>query len=174
MKYYLGIDVGSVSTKLVIMDDGWKLAAYTCVLTHGEPAEAVNNGLKLIQIQFTSVPEIFRVAVTGSGREFIAKHIGADTVKNEVTCQAAAAAKFLPGARTIIEIGGQDSKIILLRDGLVSDFGMNTDCAAGKRCAGLPGLPRFRVSGHGPSGGRLGVGSGPRPGLQAQHPAEPR
>ncbi len=131
MKYYLGIDVGSVSTKLVIMDDGWKLAAYTCVLTHGEPAEAVNNGLKLIQIQFTSVPEIFRVAVTGSGREFIAKHIGADTVKNEVTCQAAAAAKFLPGARTIIEIGGQDSKIILLRDGLVSDFGMNTVCAAG-------------------------------------------
>jgi predicted CoA-substrate-specific enzyme activase len=131
MKYYLGIDVGSVSTKLVVLDDGWDLAAYASVPTHGEPAESVKDGLKLIQNQFTTGPEISRVAITGSGREFIAALVGADVVKNEVTCQAAAASKYFPGARTVIEIGGQDSKVILLRDGLVSDFGMNTVCAAG-------------------------------------------
>ena len=131
MKYCLGIDVGSVSTKLVVLDDGLKMAAHASVPTRGEPAEAVNDGFKLIQSQFTASPEIFRVAITGSGREFIAALVGADLVKNEVTCQAAAASKYFPGARTVIEIGGQDSKIILLRDGLVSDFGMNTVCAAG-------------------------------------------
>jgi len=131
MKYYLGIDVGSVSTKLVVLNDGWNLAAHACLPTHGEPAEAVNNGLRLIQSHFPSGPELSRVAITGSGREFIAELVGADLVKNEVTCQAAAAARYLPGARTVIEIGGQDSKIILIRDGLVSDFGMNTVCAAG-------------------------------------------
>jgi predicted CoA-substrate-specific enzyme activase len=131
MKYYLGIDVGSVSTKLVVLDDGWDLTAYACVATYGEPAEAVNDGLKLIQNQFTTGPEISRVAITGSGREFLAAIVGADVVKNEVTCQAAAASKYFPEARTVIEIGGQDSKIILLRGGLVSDFGMNTVCAAG-------------------------------------------
>ena len=131
MKYYLGIDVGSVSTKLVVLNDGWNLAAHACLPTHGEPAEAVNNWLRLIQSHFPSGPELSRVAITGSGREFIAELVGADLVKNEVTCQAAAAARYLPGARTVIEIGGQDSKIILIRDGLVSDFGMNTVCAAG-------------------------------------------
>jgi predicted CoA-substrate-specific enzyme activase len=131
MKYYLGIDVGSVSTKLVVLDDGWKLVAYVAVPTRGEPAEAVTDGLEQIQKQVTSESVIFRVTVTGSGREFISDIIGADLVKNEVTCQAAAATKYFPGVRTVIEIGGQDSKIILLHEGLVTDFGMNTVCAAG-------------------------------------------
>jgi predicted CoA-substrate-specific enzyme activase len=74
---------------------------------------------------------IERVAVTGSARELVGKMVGADVVKNEVTSQATAALHYFPQARTVIEIGGQDSKIILLRDGLVADFGMNTVCAAG-------------------------------------------
>jgi predicted CoA-substrate-specific enzyme activase len=52
-------------------------------------------------------------------------------VKNEITCQAVAALRYVPGVQTIIEIGGQDSKIIIIRDGVVTDFGMNTVCAAG-------------------------------------------
>ncbi len=131
MKYYLGIDIGSVSTKLVVLDDGLNLAANVCLPTHGEPGKAVNNGLELIRGKFESEPEIFRTVITGSGRAFVAALVGADLVKNEVTCQAAAASKYFPGAQTVIEIGGQDSKIILLRDGLVADFGMNTVCAAG-------------------------------------------
>jgi len=131
MKYYLGIDVGSVSTKLAVLDDGWGLAVHVCIPTHGEPVAAVKRGLKQIEGQLPSNASIERVAVTGSAREMIGKLVGADIVKNEVTAQAAAALHFFPQARTVIEIGGQDSKIILLRDGLVADFGMNTVCAAG-------------------------------------------
>ncbi len=131
MKYCLGIDVGSVSTKLAVLDDGGKLVAHVCVPTHGEPASAVKQGLKQIQAQLSSDVSVERVAVTGSARELVGKMVGADIVKNEVTSQAAAALHYFPKARTVIEIGGQDSKIILLRDGLVADFGMNTVCAAG-------------------------------------------
>jgi len=56
---------------------------------------------------------------------------GADTIKNEITAHAVGALHFVPDVQTIVEIGGQDSKIIILRDGVVTDFGMNTVCAAG-------------------------------------------
>jgi predicted CoA-substrate-specific enzyme activase len=131
MKYYLGIDVGSVSTKMAVMDDGWKLAAHICIPTHGDPAAAVKRGLKAIREQLPLNISIERVTVTGSAREMTGKMVGADSVKNEVTAQATSALHYFPDARTIIEIGGQDSKIILLKDGLVIDFGMNTVCAAG-------------------------------------------
>jgi predicted CoA-substrate-specific enzyme activase len=131
MKYYLGIDVGSVSTKLAVLDDGWKLAARVCVPTRGEPAAAVKQGLLEIQKQLPDGVSIERVAVTGSARELAGRMVGADVVKNEVTSQAVAALHYFPDARTVIEIGGQDSKIILIKDGLAADFGMNTVCAAG-------------------------------------------
>jgi predicted CoA-substrate-specific enzyme activase len=131
MKYYLGIDVGSVSTKLAALNDSRKLVAHICIPTHGNPASSVAEGLSLIQAQLPVDISIERVAVTGSARELISERVGADIVKNEVTAQATAALHFYPEAHTVIEIGGQDSKIILLRDGLVADFGMNTVCAAG-------------------------------------------
>jgi predicted CoA-substrate-specific enzyme activase len=52
-------------------------------------------------------------------------------IKNEITAQAVAALHFIPDVQTVIEIGGQDSKIIMIRNGIVTDFGMNTVCAAG-------------------------------------------
>jgi predicted CoA-substrate-specific enzyme activase len=131
MKYYLGIDVGSVSTKLAVIEDSGKLVAHTLIPTRGQPAASVREGLKLIQQQLPAGVFIERTAVTGSARELISEIVGADIVKNEVTAQATATIHYYPQARTVIEIGGQDSKIILLRDGLVSDFGMNTVCAAG-------------------------------------------
>ena len=57
--------------------------------------------------------------------------VGADAVKNEITAHAIAALHFEPDVRTVVEIGGQDSKIIIIRDGIVTDFAMNTVCAAG-------------------------------------------
>ncbi len=57
--------------------------------------------------------------------------VGADVVKNEITAHGAAAASVEPEVRTVLEIGGQDSKIIFLKDGVVRDFAMNTVCAAG-------------------------------------------
>ncbi|HIE09404.1 MAG TPA: 2-hydroxyglutaryl-CoA dehydratase, partial [Armatimonadetes bacterium] len=75
--------------------------------------------------------EVAGVGTTGSGRQLAAVVAGADVVKNEITCHAVAASREVPGVRTVIEIGGQDSKLILLRDGIITDFAMNTVCAAG-------------------------------------------
>ena len=130
MVYYLGIDVGSISTKLAVLDAGAQLIASTCLHTGGEPLAAVRNGLKQIISQKPDAV-IAGIAVTGSARELVARMVGAGLVKNEITTQAAATRHYFPDVKTIIEIGGQDSKIIILRDGLVIDFGMNTVCAAG-------------------------------------------
>ena len=131
MKYYLGIDVGSISTKLAILDTDSQLVAQLCLPTHGQPTIAVQAGLQSIQQQLPRNISLTQVSVTGSARDIVGQLIGADIIKNEITCQATATLQYFPQTRTIIEIGGQDSKVILLKDGLVTDFGMNTICAAG-------------------------------------------
>jgi predicted CoA-substrate-specific enzyme activase len=128
--YYLGIDVGSVSTDLVIMNENRKILTQLYLKTRGNPIEAVKEGLRQLGEQYRS-DEIIGVGATGSGRSLAAAVTGADVVKNEITAHGVAAATFDPEIRTIIEIGGQDSKIILLRDGVITDFAMNTVCAAG-------------------------------------------
>ncbi|MCL2150549.1 MAG: acyl-CoA dehydratase activase [Dehalococcoidia bacterium] len=130
MEYYLGIDVGSVSTKLVVLDGTGELVAQSYLPTQGTPIAAVREGLKLVTAQAPKA-DIAATAITGSGRELISAIISSGLVKNEISTQAAAAACYLPDVRTVIEIGGQDSKLILLRDGLMADFAMNTVCAAG-------------------------------------------
>jgi predicted CoA-substrate-specific enzyme activase len=84
-----------------------------------------------ILTQLGKAVAIAGVATTGSARHLAAYLIGADLVKNEITAHAIAVVDFLPEAKTIIEIGGQDSKVIVLRNGVVVDFAMNTVCAAG-------------------------------------------
>jgi predicted CoA-substrate-specific enzyme activase len=127
---YLGIDVGSVSTDLVLLDDHRKVMGTIYLKTRGRPIQAVQEGLRLLRGRFGDV-KIAGAGTTGSGRRIAATLIGADTVKNEITAHAVAALEVDPDVRTIIEIGGQDSKIIILKGGIVSDFAMNTVCAAG-------------------------------------------
>ena len=91
----------------------------------------VQQGLKQIQQQLPEGAEIRGVATTGSARYLAGVIVGADLIKNEITSHAVAALFYTPQAQTVIEIGGQDSKIIIIRDGIVTDFGMNTVCAAG-------------------------------------------
>ncbi|GAJ11552.1 unnamed protein product, partial [marine sediment metagenome] len=91
----------------------------------------VQQGLKEVARLLPQYVEVAGVATTGSGRYLAGVVVGADLVKNEITSQAIAARHYLPEVKTVIEIGGQDSKIIIIRDGLVADFGMNTVCAAG-------------------------------------------
>jgi len=91
----------------------------------------VQKGLKQIAAQMPADMKISGVATTGSGRYLAGAVVGADLVKNEITCQAVAAVHYFPDVQTVIEIGGQDSKIIIVRDGMVADFGLNTVCAAG-------------------------------------------
>lgn len=98
--------------------------------TSGRPIEAIKKGLDTLARTYGNI-KITSAGTTGSGRQLAGVLIGADIIKNEITAHAAAACRMVPGVRTIIEIGGQDSKIIFLEDGIVADFAMNTVCAAG-------------------------------------------
>jgi len=131
MRAYLGIDVGSITTKFAVLNKNDELITHNYLLTQGKPIAMVQQGLKEIQQQLPQNVEISGVATTGSARYLAGVIVGADLVKNEITSHAVAALQYIPDVQTIIEIGGQDSKIIIVRDGVVTDFGMNTVCAAG-------------------------------------------
>jgi predicted CoA-substrate-specific enzyme activase len=131
IKSYLGIDVGSVTTKLVVVDETYRVLESLYLRTRGRPLEVVQEGLRQITQKLGDKLEVAGVGTTGSGRYLAGVVVGADVIKNEITAHAVATLHFVPGVQTIIEIGGQDSKIIILRDGVAVDFAMNTVCAAG-------------------------------------------
>lgn len=131
MQCYLGVDVGSVSTNLVLINENNEVLDSLYLRTNGQPIAAIKKGLKDIHDKYVKSIHIRGCGVTGSGRQLAAAIFGADVIKNEITAHAKAAICEFPDVRTILEIGGQDSKIILLRDGIVTDFAMNTVCAAG-------------------------------------------
>ena len=128
--YALGIDVGSVSTNMVLLDSNKDVVEKIYIRTKGRPMDSVKTGLSIICKKYDD-KQIRAVGTTGSGRMIASIQVGADVVKNEITAHAVAAINIDSDVKTIIEIGGQDSKIILIRDGVVVDFAMNTVCAAG-------------------------------------------
>ena len=128
---YLGIDVGSVTTKLALVDENGKHVDSCMLRTAGKPVIAVQKGLQILKNQAKADYKVCGVGTTGSGRNLAGALVGADVIKNEITAHAVAASTYVEGVQTILEIGGQDSKIIILRDGIVTDFAMNTVCAAG-------------------------------------------
>ncbi|MDF2520569.1 MAG: 2-hydroxyglutaryl-CoA dehydratase [Clostridia bacterium] len=128
--YYLGVDVGSVSTDLALIDKDMNLIDSLYLRTKGRPINAIQEGLKLLKDKNSNM-EIAAAGTTGSGRHIASTIIGADIIKNEITAHAVAALEIDRDVKTILEIGGQDSKIIILRNGVVTDFAMNTVCAAG-------------------------------------------
>jgi predicted CoA-substrate-specific enzyme activase len=130
MRVSLGLDVGAVSTNLAVLDPKHDVIYHSYLRTEGNPIESIR---RIMESADQSLRE-FTVAgsgTTGSGRHLAAALVGADVVKNEITAHATGTLHFFPEAQTIVEIGGQDSKIIIIRDGTVVDFGMNTVCAAG-------------------------------------------
>lgn len=129
-EYFLGVDVGSVSTNLVLLDSNDHVAEALYLRTMGRPMQTIQDGLRILRNNYPQA-HIVGVGTTGSARQLAATLLGADIVKNEITAHAVAATRVHPGVQTILEIGGQDSKIISLRDGVVVDFAMNTVCAAG-------------------------------------------
>ncbi|RJQ55596.1 MAG: 2-hydroxyglutaryl-CoA dehydratase [Actinobacteria bacterium] len=131
MKGFLGIDVGSVSTNLVMIDQDEQVMAHIYRRTRGQPIVAVQEGLQELAAQLPEDVEVAGAGTTGSARSLSGVIVGADIVKNEITAHAIAAKHVVPDVRTVLEIGGQDSKVILLQDGVVVDFAMNTVCAAG-------------------------------------------
>lgn len=128
--YYMGVDLGSVSTDIALIDDSLSLVEKIYLRTRGNPIKALQEGFKILKTKYED-GKISGGGTTGSGRMIAATLIGADAVKNEITAHATAALEFDKDVKTIIEIGGQDSKIIIINKGIVSDFAMNTVCAAG-------------------------------------------
>ena len=128
---YLGIDVGSVSTNVVVLDEGDNVIFKLYERTGGQPINVLKKCLLNIASKLGEDRIIKGVGTTGSGRQLAGIMVGADVVKNEITSHAVASQKSVPDVKTIFEIGGQDSKIIVLKDGIVYDFAMNTVCAAG-------------------------------------------
>ncbi len=131
LEVYLGLDVGSLSTNLVLIDKDKNVIARRYLMTEGRPIEAVRRGLSEIGDEVGDRVEVVSVATTGSGRYLTGDFVGADLIKNEITAQATAAINIDPGVDTIFEIGGQDSKYISLHNKTVIDFEMNKACAAG-------------------------------------------
>lgn len=116
---------------MAILNRADDLVASLYMPTEGRPVTMVQQGLSQVRQELSAEAEIRGVATTGSARYLAGAIVGADLVKNEITCQAVAALHYIPEVQTIIEIGGQDSKVIIVREGIVTDFGMNTVCAAG-------------------------------------------
>ena len=129
-KYYLGVDIGSISTKGVIIDEHDKIIAHDYLWTEGNPIEAVKKLINSLYMQIGNV-NIVGIGTTGSARYLIGKILGATVIKNEITAHAIGTMNKVPNVKTIIEIGGQDSKIILIDRHIVTDYAMNTICAAG-------------------------------------------
>jgi len=128
---YLGIDVGSLSTNVVLIDPDHNVVARRYLPTAGKPLEAIQKGLTEIYDEVGEDVEVIGAGSTGSGRYLTGDFIGADTIQNEITAQATAAIDYDPTVDTIFEIGGQDSKYISIENGVVVDFEMNKVCAAG-------------------------------------------
>jgi len=128
---YIGVDVGSISTNVVVIDENKRLLAKSYLMTAGRPLEAIQKGLREVGKKVGDKVKIMGAGTTGSGRYLTGDFIGADIVRNEITAQATGAASIDPTVDTIFEIGGQDSKYISLENGVVVDFEMNHVCAAG-------------------------------------------
>lgn len=129
---YLGIDIGSISTKGVIIDNNNRILASTYIWTEGDPMGAVKKLLRILQEQLDEDNyQVVASGTTGSARKLIGSMISATIVKNEITAHAVGTTTLYPDVRTILEIGGQDSKIILVENGIAVDYAMNTLCAAG-------------------------------------------
>ncbi|ODS33622.1 MAG: putative CoA enzyme activase [Candidatus Scalindua rubra] len=128
---YVGVDVGSISTNVVVIDEDKNVLSRRYLMTAGKPLEAVRQGLFEVGEEVGNKVIVNGVGVTGSGRYLTGEFIGADIVKNEITAHATAAAVVDKEVDTIFEIGGQDSKYISMENGAIVDFTMNKVCAAG-------------------------------------------
>ena len=128
---YLGIDIGSISTKGVVIDENNNIIAREYIWTEGNPKEAASRLLGILKSKLSKKYIVKGIGTTGSARKLIGLMVDANIVKNEITAHAVGTLSKYPDAKTILEIGGQDSKIIILDNGIITDYSMNTLCSAG-------------------------------------------
>lgn len=130
-KIYLGVDIGSISTKSVLIGENNSIMASNYLWTEGNPIKAIRDSVENLITKIPKGFEVVGVGVTGSARKLAGAMLNADIIKNEITAHAIGTMSVFPDVKTIFEIGGQDSKIIIIDDGIVTDYAMNTLCAAG-------------------------------------------
>ena len=128
---YLGIDIGSTTTKYALMNEDREIIHKEYVATQGRPIEVTKNLLEFIRNDLGERVEIVGTATTGSGRNVVGDFLNADLIIDEITAHARGAVKIDPKVDTIFEIGGQDSKYIQIANTYPLDFDMNKVCAAG-------------------------------------------
>jgi predicted CoA-substrate-specific enzyme activase len=132
---FLGIDVGSTTVKAVAIDRAGGLLAHQYLRAHGQPRPTVLRAVSDV-FEGLEAPNMLGVGLSGSGGATVTSLIGGSHV-NELVAQTRAVGEFCPQARTVIEIGGQDSKFLSMqwdeasRQMTLVDFAMNTVCAAG-------------------------------------------
>jgi predicted CoA-substrate-specific enzyme activase len=131
---YLGIDIGSTSTKLALTDDKDQLLVDIYRKTGGDPVGATQKlcrALRALETKKGARIHVLGAGTTGSGRKIVGEVIGADAIINEISAHVAGATFTDPSVDTIFEIGGQDAKYMHVVDGHIRDANMNYVCAAG-------------------------------------------
>ena len=128
---YLGVDIGSTTTKYALLDEDGHILHKSYVPTRGKPIEVAQKLLKTLLREAGSRIRLRAIATTGSGRNVVGDFLGADLIIDEITAHARGAVSVDPRIDTIFEIGGQDSKYIRIEDTHPRDFDMNKVCAAG-------------------------------------------
>jgi len=146
---FIGIDIGSISTKIVVINDMDNIIFTEYLLNRGNPIEAVTNIIK--KTRGINLHKYLSLCTTGSGRKYIGNLLQTDIIKNEITTTWKAAVTILPEVKTIIDIGGQDSKLITIENGDISNFKLNSLCAAGtgafiEQQANRLGIPMGKLS----------------------------
>lgn len=128
-RYYMGVDIGSLTAKIVLINNELEIIGQKVARAGYSGREVANQLIReLLQEKNLPLSEIRATAATGYGRVTFPS----DREVSEITCQAKGISHLFPNARTVIDIGGQDSKVIkLFSNGKVSDFAMNDKCAAG-------------------------------------------
>ncbi len=126
MKTYIGLDVGSVSVKLAAVDENEKLIN-SIYLRNSGLIETVQKGLEVM----ADTSDVAGVGVTGSGRRFVGMFVGADLIKTEILAHTVGTLSFYPEVRTLMDIGGEDSKLMTLNHGVLENFQLNSICSAG-------------------------------------------
>ena len=130
-RVYLGLDIGSTTTKYALIRENRDIIHKSYVPTQGKPIEVTQNLLRSLRDQMGNKIEIAGTATTGSGRNVVGDFLNVDLIIDEITAHARGAVEIDPGIETIFEIGGQDSKYIYIANTHPLDFDMNKVCAAG-------------------------------------------
>ena len=131
---YIGVDGGSTSTKGVFLNEEGEVITTAYKLSEGNPIEDTKAILRKMKRELEEKgvePEVLGVGFTGYAKDLLKTAFGGDVAIVETVAHTLGALKFFPDAEVICDVGGQDIKIIVLRDGKVKDFKLNTQCSAG-------------------------------------------